>query len=154
MRKTVKVSVTLDQTRLVPETEDENSPFKDEKFVTTVESEGDLYERGGVIKIIYYEDEITGLIDCETTLSFSKSDPGRVTMSRDGLVRTAFMFCEGERYISVYETEYGSFDLGIVTEKCENTVTENGGEMNIIYTVELRGARAERNEIKIKIRTV
>lgn len=154
MRKTVKVSVTLDQTRLVPETEDENSPFKDEKFVTTVESEGELLEDGGITKIIYFENEMTGLVDCMTTLSFDATDPGRVTMSRSGLVTTVLMFCEGERYISVYETEYGSFDLGIVTEKCENTVTENGGEMNIIYTVELRGARAERNEIRIKIRTV
>ena len=154
MRKTVRVTVTLDQTRLVPETEDENADFKDENFVTTVESEGDLYERGGNIKIIYYEDEITGLIDCETTLSFSKRDPGRVTMSRDGLVKTVLMFSEGERYISVYETEYGSFELGVVTEKCDNSVTSDGGDMHIIYTVELRGARAERNDIKIKIRTV
>ena len=154
MKKTVKVTVTLDQTRLVPETEDENTDFKDENFVTTVESEGELYERGGKIKITYYEDEITGLIGCETTLVFTKRDPGRVTMSRDGLVRTVLMFSEGERYISVYETEYGSFELGVVTEKCENTVTEDGGEMKIIYTVELRGARAERNEISIKIRTV
>ena len=154
MKKYVKVNVTLDQTRLVPETEDEDAVFKDENFVTTVNSEGELSSRGGKIKIIYYEDEITGLIDCETTLSFDIKEPGRVTMSRDGLVKTAFMFCEGERYISVYETEFGSFDLGIVTEKCENTVTEDGGEMHIIYTVELRGARAEHNDITIKIRTV
>ena len=147
------MTVRLDQTRIAPETETEGE-LKEEKFETTTISEGIMRLYGGKIDIIYDEDSMTELIGCETTLSFPVKDPGRVTMSRDGLVRTVLMFCEGERYISVYETEYGSFELGVVTEKCDNNVTLNGGEMRIIYTVELRGTRAEHNDITIKIRTV
>ena len=154
MKKNVTVTVTLDQIRVVPETGESEEGFRDERFVSTVESEGELFADGEKITIVYLENEITGLPNCETTLSFPTREPGRVTMSREGLVRTVLMFSEGERYLSVYETEYGSFELGVVTEKCENTVTPDGGDMNIIYTVELRGARAERNEISIKIRTV
>ena len=153
IKKRVTVTVSLDQTRIAPETEDDGE-FKDEKFETVTVCDGTLRVYGGKIEIIYDEDSMTELIGCEVRLSFPLKEPGRVTMLRDGLVRTVLMFCEGERYLSVYETEYGSFELGVVTEKCENNVTADGGEMRIIYTVELRGTRAERNDITINIRTV
>ena len=89
-----------------------------------------------------------------TSLSFTDRDPGSVSLYRTGPVKTVLMFAEGRRYISVYDTGFGSFEVGIVTLSCDNCIDENGGELSVVYTVEIKGSEAERTELKINVRCV
>ena len=123
-----------------------------EPFLIEVESEGELEYEDGVVTVSYMESAATGLENCITTITFSDTEPERVSLYRAGPVKTALMFCEGQRYISVYDTGFGCFEVGICTEKCENTIDIDGGELCVSYNVEIRGSVAEHTELILKVR--
>lgn len=156
MKKKVKISLRSAQNISLPapgeEAEFLNDLLAAEPFTTEIESEGVFEYKNGNIKISYEESEATGLENCTTSITFSDAEPGKVFMYRAGPVKTALMFSEGQRYISVYETEYGSFEVGIHTEKCDNKIGPDGGELSIVYNVELRGSEAEHTELDMKVR--
>lgn len=156
MKKKVKISLRSAQSISLPapgeEAEFLNELLSAEPLTTKIESEGEFEYKNGNIKISYEESEATGLDNCVTTVTFSDTEPGRVFIYRAGPVKTALMFCEGQRYISVYETEYGSFEVGIHTEKCDNKIGIDGGELSVVYNVELRGSEAEHTELYMKVR--
>ena len=156
MKKKVKITLRSAQSISLPAATEEaeilNGLLSAEPLVTEVEAEGELIYGKGKVSIRYEESEATGLEDCITTVSFSDTEPDRVSIFRSGPVKTALMFCGGERYISVYETEYGCFEVGIYTEKCENRIGLDGGELSVIYDVEIRGSEAEHTELDMKVR--
>ena len=156
MKKKVKITLRSAQSISLPAATEEaeilNGLLSAEPLVTEVEAEGELIYRKGTVCIRYAESAATGLEDCVTTVSFSDKEPDRVSMYRAGPVKTALMFSDGERYISVYETEYGCFEVGIYTEKCENKIGLDGGELSVIYDVEIRGSEAEHTELNMKVR--
>ncbi len=156
MKKKVKISLRSEQVIRLPLSDEEaerlNELMSDKPLVTEVESEGEFEYEDGVISIRYEETAATGLENCTTSISFSDREPDRVSMYRSGPVRTALMFSGGQRYISVYETEYGSFEVGIYTERCDNRIGPDGGELSIVYNVEIRGSEAERTGLYLKVR--
>ena len=156
MIKKAKITVRSSQNITLPLTGGEEDlqelPLFSQPAVTEVESEGELIYEGGVFRIEYPESEATGLENCVTSVSFTRGEPGRVTVYRSGPVKTALMFCGGERYISVYDTGYGSFEVGIYTESCENGIDFDGGVLSVVYTVEIRGSETEHTELELKVR--
>lgn len=157
MAKRVKIYLKSSQLIKLPLPEDELDEFEEEllspePFLTEVESEGELEYKDGVVTISYMESAATGLENCLTTLTFSDRDPGSVSLYRAGPVKTALMFCEGQRYISVYDTGYGCFEVGIFTEKCDNRIGVDGGELCISYVVEIHGSEAEHTELELKVK--
>ncbi len=157
MVKKVKIYLRSEQSIKLPLPEDELSELEEElispePFLTEVESEGELEYRDGVVTITYMESAATGLENCITTVSFTDTEPGRVTLYRAGPVKTALMFCEGQRYISIYDTGFGCYEVGIYTEKCDNAIGTDGGELAISYDVEIRGSEAEHTELLLKVR--
>ena len=158
MVKNVKIHVVSKQTLVLPVQDGDDEELKEklsgEPIVTEVESEGTLEYKDGAFTVYYPESEVTGLDGCVTSLSFTDRDPGSISLYRTGPVRTVLMFAEGQRYISVYDTGFGSFEVGIVTLSCENGIDENGGELSVAYTVEIKGSEAERTELKINVRCI
>ena len=157
MTKKVKLYIKSSQSITIPMPDGELQELADDlldpgPMVTEIESEGEFEYADGVITITYTESAVTGLENCITAVSFSDTEPDRVTLYRSGAVKTALMFCEGQRYISVYDTGFGCFEVGIFTEKCENRIGPDGGELSILYTVEIRGSEAERTELIMKVR--
>ena len=157
MIKKVKIHLRSSQLIKLPLPEDELDEFEEEllspePFVTEIESEGEFEYKNGVITISYMESAATGLENCLTTLTFSDTDPGSVSLYRAGPVKTALMFCEGQRYISVYDTGFGCFEVGIFTEKCDNRIGVDGGELCISYVVEIHGSEAEHTELELKVK--
>ena len=107
--------------------------------------EGSYHDDGTRVTISYREGELTGMENTKTTLSFQKSDPALVRMTRDGAVRTALCFEEGRRHVSYYQTPYMPFEVAIKTKRVENRIAENG-TLFLSYTAELKGANAEQTE--------
>lgn len=159
MVKKVKIYVRSSQSITVPVPDGELAEaagelLDPEPLVTEIESEGELEYKNGTVSLTYTESAATGLENCVTTLSFSDTEPGRVTIYRSGPVKTALMFCEGERYISIYDTGFGSFEVGIYTERCDNRIGLDGGELEISYIVEIRGSEAEHTGLIMKVREI
>ncbi|MBQ7698959.1 MAG: DUF1934 domain-containing protein [Clostridia bacterium] len=159
MVKKVKIYVRSVQKIKLPLPDDELSELEEEllspePLLTEVESEGELEYKDGKVTITYIESAATGLENCTTTVSFSDKDPNSVSLYRAGPVKTALMFSEGQRYISVYDTGYGCFEVGIYTERCENGIDTDGGELSISYVVEIRGSVAEHTELELKVKEI
>ncbi len=104
------------------------------------------------IEVIYDETELTGMEGSTTTISFSKDDPGVVTMLRCGSVSTALIFEEGKRHLCAYDTGVVPFELCVFTKSVKNRITEAGGRLELQYLVEIRGAKAEQTQCVLEIR--
>ena len=78
------------------------------------------------------------------------AEPGLITMTRTGTVRTALVFEAGHRHHCIYETPIMPFDVSVETRVVQNDI-EVAGRLHLDYTVELRGANAEHTRFEMKL---
>ena len=112
-------------------------------------SVGRYSDDGQRIAISYEESEATGMVGSTTTLSFLKSNPEIVTMSRDGAVSATLVFEEVKRHHCIYKTPFMPFEVCVHTTKVLNNISL--GNLELDYIVEIRGAKAERTKFKMQI---
>ncbi len=99
----------------------------------------------------YDESELTGL---KGTVTAFLVKPEEVVMSRAGTVTAQMVFHKGQKHHFAYETPYGTLMMGLDTYKLEQTLDENGGEIEIEYDLDLDRAVVSRNRFKINVRDV
>lgn len=140
------ISVSLNDSGL-PESEPE---------VETIEmdSEGTLRVCDDRIEIEYFETELTGMEGACTSISFERDDPGLVTMLRTGTVETVLVFEEGQRNRCTYSTPEMNFELTVRTWDLRNDMTEDGGELELDYSLEFHGVSTEHTKITISVSIV
>ena len=119
------------------------------EFVT----EGELAERNGALYLIYEESEISGMPGCKTRLKI-KGD--YVSMKRLGTktlpAGTEMEFEPGRVFTGPYDTPYGSFEMEVVTNSVENTLTAEGtGSVHIDYKMSLKGLVESHNTLSIEM---
>ena len=86
---------------------------------------------------------------CVTTLLIE--DCGLVTMTRNGAYTTQMVMERGRRHVCHYATPFGDMLLGIFAKKVESSVTEEGGELLLNYTIDVNADLAASNELKITV---
>ncbi len=104
------------------------------------------------VVIIYEETEISGMEGTTSTITFRTDDPGLVTMLRSGTVKTALSFRAHHRTLSVYETPYMPFSVGIHAITVDNRLLSDG-LLILDYLIEIKGGVAERCTMQISFRT-
>lgn len=118
------------------------------EFVT----EGKFYDKGDALYIVYDEGEISGMPGSKTSL---KMKEGYVRMQRFGnsLINDTIMeFEKGKRYEGYYETPYGSFEMELLTNSLESSVSHEGkGMIDIDFSISLKGLKEGRNKLNIEI---
>lgn len=100
--------------------------------------------------ISYEETELTGMEG--TTTKVRIEDGPRVTLLREGRINTQMIFQLGQRYLSLYETPYGSLSVGIETRRLKNTVCETGGDLEIDYNIEVNNLQAGTNLFRLNVK--
>ena len=110
---------------------------------------GVLSSVAGGYNLSYRETEITGL---QGTVTSFQVFPEQVSMVRMGTVCLQMVFEQGRRHFSVYETPYGNMSIGVRTRQMRNTLGESGGEIDIVYNIEIDHAVAGQNEFHISVR--
>ena len=116
-------------------------------------AEAELIREGGKTAIKYTESEISGMDGAVTEIFFFDDAPKIVMMERGGAFKTSFVFEGGKRHICVYETPIMPFEVSVQTKKVVNGI-EKDGNLRLEYTVELRGANAERTRFSMQLRPV
>lgn len=127
----------------------EGQPEDKMEFVT----EGDLYERGGAVYLIYEESEISGMPGCKTRLKLTK-DTVKMKRIGDNVMGagTEMRFENGKRYSSYYSTPYGPIEMELLTNHLENNLTAEGtGYVSIDYNMSLKGLVESRNKLTIQL---
>ena len=103
------------------------------------------------VAVTYDETELTGMAGARSTVTYRTADRGLVSMIRSGLVSTAMTFKAHHRAICTYETPYMLFSIGIHALTVDNRL-DTEGLLKLDYIIEIKGARAERCEMEMKIR--
>ena len=103
----------------------------------------------GEITLAYDETELTGMEG--TTTRFTIRD-NSVVLRRSGTVNNEMYFEPGKPHLSLYETPMGALTVEIVTEKLAHKLNEQGGILNIKYTIAVENQITGRHQFKIRVR--
>ncbi|RHR11089.1 DUF1934 domain-containing protein [Pseudoflavonifractor sp. AF19-9AC] len=112
-------------------------------------TEGRLTRDEGGYTLSYQESELTGL---EGTLTTIQVEGEQVTLMRVGEVNSQMVFQEGRRHLSMYNTPYGAMAIGVNTRHLLAELTDQGGDIEIDYAIEVDHAIAGRNIFQIKVK--
>ncbi len=109
---------------------------------------GQMRVEDGIYTLSYQESEVTGLEGTMTTIKVEQEDE-RVTLTRVGEYNSEMVFEEGGRHLSLYNTPYGAVSMGVITRHLLAELDENGGCVEVDYTLEVEGAVVGRNTFQI-----
>lgn len=135
-----KVMITVNGIQI---TADE--PATDMELVT----EGEYSFADGSGFFVYQESELTGMEGTTTRFEFS---PGQAVIIREGTVSSRMEFAEGKPNLFLYNTPWGSMSMGINTHKIQSSLTEQGGSIEIDYTLTFERSELSRNRFSVKIK--
>ena len=121
-----------------------------EGIMTVVPDMGFTEEPSYTVAVKYDETELTGMAGATSTVTYRTCDRGLVSMLRTGLVSTAMTFKAHHRSICTYETPYMPFSIGIHALTVDNRL-DTDGILKLDYIIEIKGARAERCEMVMKV---
>lgn len=128
-----------------------DSIFKNNTETLDLYTEGELYYGDGRIEIRYGESELTGLGETVTSVSFDESDRGLITILRGGDIYSAIVLQRGVRHLCVYETEGLPIEIYTTAKRVINSLTDCGGTLEMIYTVETHDEPAQFNRMCLTV---
>ena len=108
-----------------------------------------LWDDQGGCTVSYQESELTGL---EGTLTTIHVDGDEVSLMRVGEFNSQMVFREGRRHLSLYNTPYGAMTIGVHTRHLLAELGDQGGELEVDYSVEVDHTVAGRNVFHISVK--
>ena len=99
--------------------------------------------------VTWEETELTGMEGTRTSLSVQ---PRSVILSREGEVTSTMEFEEGKKHYFLYETPRGHTTLGLDTQRIRKNLDQHGGEVEIVYTVDVDQQIVGRDRFYIMVR--
>ena len=115
----------------------------------TLVTPGRYYRKNDSYYISYEESELTGLAGTRTTL---RVKPDFVKLVRTGLYPSELQFELGKRHMSLYHTDYGDLSIVVSTNHIRNTLTDDGGDLDVQYTVEVANTPVGVNHLSLTIK--
>lgn len=122
-----------------------------EQGVLELVTEGKYYKEDNAYYVTYKESEVTGMEGTTTTLRVSD---GIVTLMRIGSVNSHFVFQQGQKHISYYDTEHGAFTIGVLANEVDIRMDDDGGEIRVGYQLEIDNNKSGENDFFMSIREV
>ncbi|MDR0288422.1 MAG: DUF1934 domain-containing protein [Clostridiales bacterium] len=112
-------------------------------------TEGTYFKQDSGFVIQYKESEITGM---EGTVTSISAEDNVVTITRRGTVNNQFVFDQGKNMKSYYDTPYGSFLMNIISKKVNVNLSEEGGNLNVVYNLNINGSNTGENNLSLFVR--
>ena len=100
-------------------------------------------------RLTYMESELTGMEGTRTSFIV---EPFGVTLQREGRMNSRMVFEEGKKHHFLYETPFGAATMGVDTRRINMRLGEDGGDMEIDYSIDFDNAFVGRNKFIIKVR--
>ena len=115
--------------------------------VTTL---GSYVKKGKNLYITYkeYDSEVNGK-PVTSVLKVEGND--KVTLMR-GAGSTRLVLENGKRHLCQYDTGYGNMMIGIFTSQLHSNLTDEGGKLEVRYTLDINSNLSSSNEILITIK--
>lgn len=109
---------------------------------------GKFYKSNGRFYIFYSEEATAETSACKVMII---AEDGCVTIKRQGEFSSKMHYVQGKAEQITYHTPYGNMIFMLETLKTENKLTENGGELNLIYKLSVNGDIIN-NNLKISVK--
>ena len=88
-------------------------------------------------------------------LSFDISEPGIVTLVREGAVSCVMTFSENGRYGGLYDMGFAAFDFTVATRSSSNKIKfEKGGVLLLDYNPEIQGVAVQESRFRFDISVI
>ena len=118
------------------------------EFVT----EAKLYDRGEALYLIYEESELSGIPGCKTRLKLKGDEVHMKRFGEGAGLGNEIRFEKGKRYTGLYDTPFGAIEMEVLTNEVANTLSAEGeGELDIDYSISLKGLVEGRNRLNITL---
>lgn len=111
---------------------------------------GNLYKKRDTFYLTYDETEATGYSGSHTTLKLEQD--GRVTMRRSTPYESQIIVEAGRRHQCHYGTAFGDLFIGVLGVDVNSTLSEEGGELQFSYSLDVNTELASENEVHIQVR--
>lgn len=121
----------------------------EERETTKLLTEGTLRRESGALLLSYKETELTGLAGTTTTF---RIEGDRVVLSRTGTLQSEMLFREGAEDRSLYDMGFGALMVTVCARRIENKMTENGGTLDVAYSIIVEDEAAGEMEYQIEVR--
>jgi uncharacterized beta-barrel protein YwiB (DUF1934 family) len=113
-------------------------------------TDGEYLKRDGISTLSYVESTLTGQEGLLTTFDV-ESD--RVTLRRGDGMSGDMIFSENQKHHFLYDTPFGSIMLGIDTHRITNEMSDDGGNIEIRYDIEVDNVSVSQNLFTINVRS-
>lgn len=124
-------------------------PDQDPEVIELV-TEGTLEKTQDGWTLKYEESDLTGLAGVTTTFQVQ---PSVVTLTRTGPLTSRMEFREGIPHESLYQMEFGTLMLTVCANKVRYDITDNGGTIDLLYSIEIENTAAGHIEYHLDIQT-
>ena len=98
--------------------------------------------------IRYKEEQGEGEAPVDVSVVVLK-DESVVEMTRDGAISSRLVIERSQRNLCHYGTAYGDILMGISGHSIEHEPNENGGKFSFGYDIDINGALASKNRVKL-----
>ncbi len=160
MKKDVKIKIVsrvydLQQSDKIEKYIEEHPDYAEDDISMKFEvsCRGIMSEADGVFTLSYDEPADNGMGKTTTVITFHRDAPGTVTLSREGEVRSHFVYDEAlPRRTYLYETPLMPFEMAIVTKSVVNRMGVRGGTLHLDYKMDMNGSNMERTVLDLLVR--
>ena len=110
-----------------------------EPEVIELVTEGTMTFRNGGWDISYEESALTGLEGVTTTF---RVEPGKVTLTRTGKLRSEMVFEEGVPHDTLYQMAFGALMMTVKATFVFFDMVEDGGTIDLRYNLDIENTEA------------
>lgn len=102
-------------------------------------TEGTMEFRNGGWDVSYEETALTGLEGVTTTF---RVEPGKVTLSRTGTMKSQMIFQEGVAHESLYQLPFGALMMTVKATSVFYDIVPDGGVIDLVYNINIENSEA------------
>lgn len=113
-------------------------------------TEGFMERIEGGWELSYEESDLTGLAGVTTVF---RVEAGQITLRRSGKLNSQMIFREGVPHESLYQMEFGTLLMTVCAQKIECELHENGGYVDLVYSIQIEHSAAGLVEYHLDVRT-
>lgn len=101
-------------------------------------------------QVVYDESVALGVENVTTQLSVDKNNVVKIIRNNGDF--GCLIVEEGKTHLCQYHTAYGNLMIGIYGNKVKNKLNSSGGNITLIYSIEVNSGLLSRNKVEIQLR--
>ena len=103
----------------------------------------------GCWELRYEESALTGMEGVTTTFLV---EPGKIVLTRSGKLNSQMVFQKDVSHNSLYKMDFGALMLTVTARSIDYQLTEDGGVVDLSYSIEIEQAAAGNIDYHLEIR--